>query len=146
MVYGKQAGTFGISGAFSLHPLKNLNVWGDGGVITTSDEDFNIKLRRLRNHGLADRDNVVMLGCNSRLDSLQAVVGNWPRRLGGLAYAMWHTLRRTRQAYVLLLRTDGLWSRLRTRLAMKLLMARIAAACLPRLDTRRIQLMPAALV
>lgn len=74
---GKRAGTYGRSGAFSLHPLKNLNVWADGGMIVTNDDDFNVKLRRLRNHGLADRDSVVMLGCNSRLDSLQAVVGNW---------------------------------------------------------------------
>ena len=73
----RNAGTFGTAGAFSLHPLKNLNVWGDGGVIVTNDDDFSVKLRRLRNHGLADRDNVVMLGCNSRLDSLQAVIGNW---------------------------------------------------------------------
>jgi aminotransferase EvaB len=73
----RNAGTFGLAGGFSLHPLKNLNVWGDGGVIVTNDDEFSIKLRRLRNHGLADRDNVVMLGCNSRLDSLQAVIGNW---------------------------------------------------------------------
>jgi dTDP-4-amino-4,6-dideoxygalactose transaminase len=74
---GRNAGTFGVAGGFSLHPLKNLNVWGDGGVIVTGDDDFALKLRRLRNHGLADRDSVVMLGCNSRLDSLQAVIGNW---------------------------------------------------------------------
>ncbi len=73
----KRAGTYGRSGCFSLHPLKNLNVWADGGMIVTDDDDFATKLRRLRNHGLADRDSVVMLGCNSRLDSLQAVVGNW---------------------------------------------------------------------
>jgi dTDP-3-amino-2,3,6-trideoxy-4-keto-D-glucose/dTDP-3-amino-3,4,6-trideoxy-alpha-D-glucose/dTDP-2,6-dideoxy-D-kanosamine transaminase len=73
----RNAGTFGIAGGFSLHPLKNLNVWGDGGVIVTNDDQFGAKLRRLRNHGLADRDNVVVLGCNSRLDSLQAVIGNW---------------------------------------------------------------------
>ncbi len=73
----RNAGTFGLAGGFSLHPLKNLNVWGDGGVIVTNDDDFAVKLRRLRNHGLADRDSVVMLGCNSRLDSLQAVIGNW---------------------------------------------------------------------
>jgi aminotransferase EvaB len=73
----RNAGTFGIAGGFSLHPLKNLNVWGDGGMIVTNDDEFSVKLRRLRNHGLADRDSVVMLGCNSRLDSLQAVIGNW---------------------------------------------------------------------
>ena len=43
----------------------------------TNDDEFSVRLRRLRNHGLADRDSVVMLGCNSRLDSLQAVIGNW---------------------------------------------------------------------
>jgi len=74
---GKRAGTYGLAGAFSLHPLKNLNVWADGGVIVTNDDGFAAKLRLLRNHGLAGRDSVVMLGCNSRLDSLQAVVGNW---------------------------------------------------------------------
>jgi dTDP-4-amino-4,6-dideoxygalactose transaminase len=73
----RNAGTFGLAGGFSLHPLKNLNVWGDGGMIVTSDGEFDVKLRRLRNHGLADRDSAVMLGCNSRLDSLQAVIGNW---------------------------------------------------------------------
>jgi dTDP-4-amino-4,6-dideoxygalactose transaminase len=73
----RNAGTFGLAGGFSLHPLKNLNVWGDGGMIVTSDDEFSVKLRRLRNHGLADRDSVVMLGCNSRLDSVQAVIGNW---------------------------------------------------------------------
>lgn len=74
---GKNAGTFGRSGGFSLHPLKNLNVWADGGMIVTSDDDFAKVLRELRNHGLSGRDSVARMGCNSRLDSLQAVVGNW---------------------------------------------------------------------
>jgi dTDP-4-amino-4,6-dideoxygalactose transaminase len=74
---GKRAGTFGRSGGFSLHPLKNLNVWADGGMIVTDDDDFATLLRQLRNHGLKDRDTVVRMGSNSRLDSLQAVVGNW---------------------------------------------------------------------
>ena len=74
---GKNAGNWGVSGAFSLHPLKNLNVWSDGGLIVTSDKEFAEKLRLLRNHGLSDRDTVSIMGCNSRLDTLQAVVGNW---------------------------------------------------------------------
>ncbi len=74
---GKRAGTFGITGAFSLHPLKNLNVWGDGGVITTNDDAMAQRLRLIRNHGLRNRDEIEILGCNSRLDTLQAVVGNW---------------------------------------------------------------------
>jgi aminotransferase EvaB len=73
----RHAGTFGITGAFSLHPLKNLNVWGDGGVIVTDDDDMAARLGRLRNHGLSDRDHVAEMGCNSRLDSVHAVVGNW---------------------------------------------------------------------
>lgn len=74
---GKKAGTWGHAAAFSLHPLKNLNVWSDGGIIVTQDEDLNSKLRLLRNHGLIDRDHVLELGFNSRLDTFQAVVGNW---------------------------------------------------------------------
>ena len=74
---GKNAGTWGQAGAFSLHPLKNLNVWSDGGVIVTDDDGLNQKLRLLRNHGLVDRDTVGLMGCNSRLDTIQAIVGNW---------------------------------------------------------------------
>ena len=74
---GKNSGTFGRSGGFSLHPLKNLNVWADGGMIVTDDDEFAVLLRQLRNHGLKDRDTVAVMGYNSRLDSLQAVVGNW---------------------------------------------------------------------
>ena len=74
---GKKAGTWGKSGAFSLHPLKNLNVWSDGGVIVTNDDTLVDKLRLLRNHGMVDRDTIGILGCNSRLDTIQAIVGNW---------------------------------------------------------------------
>jgi len=71
---GRAAGSWGIAGAFSLHPLKFLNIWGDGGVITTDDDDFAKRLRLLRNHGLESRDVVVSMGGNSRLDTLQAIV------------------------------------------------------------------------
>ena len=74
---GKRAGTWGLTGAFSMHPLKNLNVWGDAGVITTNDTAMYEKLRLLRNHGLTNRDEVEVLGYNSRLDSVQAAVGLW---------------------------------------------------------------------
>ena len=70
-------GTYGITGGFSLHPLKNLNVWGDGGIIVTNSEEIRDKLVLLRNHGLKNRDEVQIFGYNSRLDSLQAVVGNY---------------------------------------------------------------------
>lgn len=72
---GRRVGTFGLSAGFSLHPLKNLNVWGDGGVVVTDSEAVRDKLILLRNHGLADRDTITCFGYNSRLDSLQAVVG-----------------------------------------------------------------------
>lgn len=75
-IEGKRSGTWGQCGAFSLHPLKNLNVWADSGIIVTDDDAFADKLRLLRNHGLANRDEVVLLGYNSRLDSVQAIVGN----------------------------------------------------------------------
>lgn len=74
---GKCAGNFGIAGAFSLHPLKNLNCWGDGGVITTNDDEFYRKIKLYRNHGLVNRDEIQSFGCNSRLDSLQAVTLNY---------------------------------------------------------------------
>jgi aminotransferase EvaB len=74
---GKRAGTFGAAGGFSLHPLKNLNVWADGGVIVTNDDAVADRLRLLRNHGLRNRDEIEILGYNSRLDSVQAIVGNW---------------------------------------------------------------------
>jgi dTDP-4-amino-4,6-dideoxygalactose transaminase len=73
----QNAGTWGLAGAFSLHPLKNINVWSDGGVIVTDDLELDKKLRLLRNHGFEDRDTVTIMGYNSRLDTIQAVVGNW---------------------------------------------------------------------
>ena len=62
---------------FSLHPLKNINVWSDGGVITTNNKIYYEKLKLLRNHGLISRDKVKLLGYNSRLDTFQAIVGSW---------------------------------------------------------------------
>ena len=76
-INNKNAGTWGITGAFSLHPLKNINVWSDGGIITTNNKKIYNQLLLLRNHGLIDRDTVGICGYNSRLDTFQAVVGNW---------------------------------------------------------------------
>ena len=73
---GKPVGSWGETATFSLHPLKNLNVWGDGGVIVTRSAQLAEKLRLYRNHGLINRDEVVMFGYNSRLDTLQALIGN----------------------------------------------------------------------
>ncbi len=71
---GKAAGSLGDLGCFSFHPLKNLNVWGDGGIITTNSDELAGKLRLMRNHGLSGRDECQMFAYNSRLDTIQAVV------------------------------------------------------------------------
>ena len=72
----KFAGTFGNFGCFSLHPLKNLNVWGDGGfVVVKNKKDFK-KMMLYRNHGLVGRNKNLIFGYNSRLDTIQACVAN----------------------------------------------------------------------
>lgn len=66
----------GITAAtYSLHPLKNINVWGDGGMIVTNDMGLDHELRSLRNHGLVGRDIWERPGYNHRLSTLQAAVG-----------------------------------------------------------------------
>ena len=72
---GRPAGLWSDAAAFSLHPLKNLNVWGEGGVVVTRDEELAERIRRRRNHGLIDRDRVAEFGRNYRLHALQAVIG-----------------------------------------------------------------------
>jgi dTDP-3-amino-2,3,6-trideoxy-4-keto-D-glucose/dTDP-3-amino-3,4,6-trideoxy-alpha-D-glucose/dTDP-2,6-dideoxy-D-kanosamine transaminase len=71
---GKSVGSFGTTGGFSMHPLKNLNVWGDGGAITTNSPEIRDKLILLRNHGLQNRDECTIFAYNSRLDTLQSIV------------------------------------------------------------------------
>ena len=71
---GQSVGSLGTMACFSFHPLKNLNVWGDGGIITTNSDDLADKLRLLRNHGLVGRDECQVFAYNSRLDTIQAVV------------------------------------------------------------------------
>lgn len=73
---GKHVGSWGEAAGFSLHPLKNLNVWGDGGIIVTKSKAMRDKLRLLRNHGMKTRDEIEIFGHNSRLDTLHAVIGN----------------------------------------------------------------------
>jgi dTDP-3-amino-2,3,6-trideoxy-4-keto-D-glucose/dTDP-3-amino-3,4,6-trideoxy-alpha-D-glucose/dTDP-2,6-dideoxy-D-kanosamine transaminase len=72
----KFAGNFGRMGCFSLHPLKNLNAWGDGGYISVKNfKDFK-KISLMRNHGLISRNKTLRFSYNSRLDTIQAVVAN----------------------------------------------------------------------
>lgn len=75
-INGRKVGSFGTTGCFSFHPLKPINVWGDGGMVVTGSEKIRDKLLLLRNHGLISRDECEFYGYNSRLDTLQAVVGN----------------------------------------------------------------------
>ena len=72
----KMSGSFGDAGCFSLHPLKNLHVHGDGGVITTSNEGLYNRVLKMRNHGLKNRDECEFWGWNSRLDEIQASIAN----------------------------------------------------------------------
>jgi dTDP-4-amino-4,6-dideoxygalactose transaminase len=79
---GRPAGGFGHVGCFSAHPLKNLNAAGDAGFAVTDDAALAERLRRLRSHGLADRNNATEWGLVSRMDSLQAAILSF--RLGRL--------------------------------------------------------------
>ena len=71
---GRPAGSMGLSGCFSFYPTKNLGGVGDGGILTTSDDDVAAHLRRLRAHGGANEYEHDEVGINSRLDELQAAV------------------------------------------------------------------------
>ena len=73
---GRAAGSWGDLSCFSFHPLKNLNIWGDGGIITTNSNELANQLQLLRNHGLKGRDECVRFAYNSRLDTIQAVVAS----------------------------------------------------------------------
>ena len=71
---GRPAGSMGLIGCFSFYPTKNLGGAGDGGMLTTNDDDVAARLRRLRAHGGANEYEHDEVGINSRLDELQAAV------------------------------------------------------------------------
>lgn len=71
---GKMTGGIGLAGAHSFFPSKNLGCYGDGGMITTNDDSVADMLLMLRNHGSKERYYHEVIGYNSRLDELQAVV------------------------------------------------------------------------
>ncbi len=71
---GRLAGAMGDFGCFSAHPLKNLNACGDAGFLITNRSDLAERIRRLRNHGMADRNTVAEFGLVSRMDTLQAAI------------------------------------------------------------------------
>ena len=67
-------GGIGRLGAFSFFPSKNLGCYGDGGMITTNDDEIAEQVRLLRNHGSSQQYQHDVIGYNSRLDELQAVI------------------------------------------------------------------------
>ena len=69
---GAMVGGMGTCGCFSTFPSKNLGGIGDGGFLSTDDEDFADRIRLLRNHGQAEAYRHVEIGGNFRLDALQA--------------------------------------------------------------------------
>ena len=72
----KMAGSFGLSGGFSLYPFKILGAFGDGGIMATNDENIAERVRLLRDHGQKTKTEIVCYGWNSRLDNLQAAILN----------------------------------------------------------------------
>jgi dTDP-4-amino-4,6-dideoxygalactose transaminase len=73
---GRRVGGLGTAAGFSLHPLKNLGIYGDGGLLTTDSDDVFERVLRLRNHGLRNRDECELWGYNSRLDAVQAGIAS----------------------------------------------------------------------
>ena len=68
------AGAWGRMGAFSFFPTKNLGGFGDGGMVTSRDDELAERIRKLRVHGGRQMYHHEMVGTNSRLDALQAAV------------------------------------------------------------------------
>ena len=71
---GKQTGSFGNAGCFSFFPSKNLGCFGDGGMVSTNDDELAEIIKILLKHGGKDKYNVEHIGYNARLDTLQAAV------------------------------------------------------------------------
>ena len=72
---GRKVGSFGIAGCFSFYPSKNMTVFGDGGILTTNDDQLAERIKMLRNHGRKARYDHEMVGYNLRFNEAQAAVG-----------------------------------------------------------------------
>lgn len=73
-IAGRMTGSLGDAGAFSFFPSKNLGCFGDGGMVTTNSDKLAEQVRMLRNHGSKQRYYHDIIGFNSRLDEMQAVI------------------------------------------------------------------------
>ena len=71
---GRKLGSIGTTGCFSFFPSKNLGGFGDGGMVSTGDDETAELVRMLLKHGGRDKYNVDHIGYNARLDTLQAAV------------------------------------------------------------------------
>jgi UDP-2-acetamido-2-deoxy-ribo-hexuluronate aminotransferase len=71
-----KAGTIGHIGSTSFFPSKNLGCFGDGGALMTNDDELAKKMRMIANHGQEKKYHHKVLGCNSRLDTIQAAILN----------------------------------------------------------------------
>lgn len=72
----KKTGTIGHIGATSFYPSKNLGAFGDGGALFTNDDTLALKMKMMANHGQIKKYYHEVVGCNSRLDTIQAAVLN----------------------------------------------------------------------
>ena len=70
----KKAGTIGDIGCTSFFPSKNLGCYGDGGALFTDNDALAQKIKMIANHGQSKKYHHTLIGCNSRLDSIQAAV------------------------------------------------------------------------
>lgn len=71
----KRVGSIGVAGCFSFYPSKNLTVFGDGGMITTSDDLLANTCRMLRDHGRKEKYDHEIIGYNMRFNEIQGAVG-----------------------------------------------------------------------
>ena len=71
---GKKAGSLGSAGCFSFYFTKNLGCYGEGGIVTTSDEKIYEQIRLYRNHGHTSKYEHAVVGYNGRLDEIQSAI------------------------------------------------------------------------
>ncbi len=98
---GRRVGSLGRAGAFSFYPSKNLGALGDGGAVTTDDDELAERLRLLRNYGMRSRYEIEGCGVNSRLAEVQAAalgtmlphLDRWNAARASLAQTYLHALR-----------------------------------------------------